>query len=164
MFANYAEQFDKTMSTHKITPFLWFDGKVEEAVKFYTSIFKNSTVLTVSGPSGNVMSATFELEGQRFHAFNGGPMFKFNESISFFVECKTQEEIDYYWEKLSSQGGSTAICGWLKDPFGLSWQIVPSILGELLGDTDTAKGKKAMDAMLEMSKLDIQQLKDAANS
>jgi len=150
------------MSTHRITPFLWFDGNVEQAVTFYKSVFKNANVLSISGPPGNAMSATFELEGQRFHAFNGGPMFKFNESVSFFVSCETQEEIDYYWEKLT-EGGQESRCGWLKDPFGLSWQIVPSVLQELLGHPDPVKAKKAMEAMMQMNKLDIQKLTDAVN-
>lgn len=148
------------MSTHKITPFLWFNADLEQVANFYQSVFKDSKVLNMSGPPGNVMSATFELEGQRFHAFNGGPMFKFNESVSFFINCETQEEVDYYWEKLT-EGGEKSRCGWLKDQFGLSWQVIPSILQQVLGHPDPEKAKKAMEAMMQMGKLDIQKLKDA---
>jgi predicted 3-demethylubiquinone-9 3-methyltransferase (glyoxalase superfamily) len=151
----------------KITPFLWFDGKAEEAMKFYTSIFKNSKIGSVSrygdagpGPKGTVMSATFELEGQKFMALNGGPQFKFTEAISFFVNCETQQEVDELWEKLSA-GGQKSRCGWLKDKFGVSWQIIPTILGELLGDKDPAKSKRVMQAMLQMDKIDIEGLKRA---
>ena len=140
----------------KITPFLWFDGHAEAAAKFYTSIFKNSKILNVSP-----MSATFELAGQKFMALNGGPQFKFTEAISFFVSCRTQKEIDYFWRKLS-QGGKVQRCGWLKDRFGVSWQIVPPILGELLNDEDDEKSQRVMQAMLQMVKLDIKQLKQAA--
>lgn len=147
---------------NKITPFLWFNGNVLEAMNFYRSVFKNSATIHTSGSEAQLMSATFELEGQRFHAFNGGPMFTFNESVSFFVSCDTQDEIDYYWEKLS-EGGAKSRCGWLKDQFGLSWQVVPSMLRELLENPDREKSKKAMDAMMQMDKLDIQRLKDAAN-
>ena len=139
----------------KITPFLWFDGKAEEAAKFYTSIFKNSQITSVSP-----MSATFQLAGQEFIALNGGPQFKFTEAVSFFVSCGTQEEIDYFWEKLSA-GGTEQQCGWFKDKFGLSWQIVPPILGEMLNDDDDAKSKRVMQAMLKMVKLDIEKLKAA---
>ena len=139
----------------KITPFLWFDGKPGEAAKFYTSIFKNSKITSTSP-----MSATFELAGQKFMALNGGPMFKFTEAISFFVSCETQTEIDYFWKKLSA-GGKVQQCGWLKDKFGVSWQIVPSILGELLNDEDEAKSQCVMEAMLKMVKLDIKKLKQA---
>jgi len=139
----------------KVTPFLWFDGQAEAAAKFYTSIFKDAKIESMSP-----MSATFVLAGQRFIALNGGPQFKFTEAVSFFVSCETQKEIDYYWEKLSA-GGSPGKCGWLKDKFGLSWQIIPSILGDLLGDDDNAKSKRAMQAMFEMSKLDIKKLKAA---
>jgi len=133
----------------KIRPFLWFDGQAEEAARFYTSIFKNSRVESVSP-----MAATFRLEGLEFIALNGGPQFKFTEAISFFVNCETQEEIDYFWEKLST-GGEKSRCGWLKDRFGLSWQIVPAILGELLNDTDEKRSQRVMEAMLQMNKLDI---------
>jgi len=154
----------------KITPFLWFDDKAEEAATFYTSVFKNSKIGKIarydeagekaSGrPAGSVMTVEFQLEGQEFVALNGGPMFKFTEAISFVVNCETQEELDYYWEKLS---GKEVQCGWLKDKFGLSWQIVPTILGELLSDKDAAKAQRVMQAMLKMVKLDIKKLKQAA--
>ena len=156
----------------KITPFLWFDDNAEEAVKFYTSIFKNSKIGKIarydeagekaSGrPKGSVMTVEFELEGQEFIALNGGPIFKFTEAISFVVNCETQEEVDYYWEKLSA-GGKEVQCGWLKDKHGLSWQIVPTVLGELLSDKDAAKSQRVMQAMLKMVKLDIKKLKQAA--
>jgi predicted 3-demethylubiquinone-9 3-methyltransferase (glyoxalase superfamily) len=151
----------------KITPFLWFDGQAEEAMKFYTSIFKNSKIVSVTrygdagpGPRGTVMSATFELEGQKFMALNGGPLFKFTEAISFFVNCETQQEVDELWEKLSA-GGEKSRCGWLKDKYGLSWQIIPSVLGELLGDKDPEKSKRVMKAMLQMDKIDIESLRRA---
>ncbi len=139
----------------KITPFLWFDGQAEEAAKFYTSIFKNSRIESVSS-----MSATFHLDGQKFMALNGGPQFKFTEAISFFVNCETQTEIDELWEKLST-GGTTQQCGWLKDKFGVSWQIIPSILGDLLQDEDEVKSGRVLQAMLKMEKLDIADLKRA---
>lgn len=152
----------------KITPFLWFDDKAEEAMNFYVSIFRNSKVVSVSrygeggpGPKGSLMTATFELDGQKFMALNGGPMFKFTEAISLFVNCETQEEVDQFWEKLS-EGGEKSRCGWLKDKYGLSWQIVPSILGELLRDKDPEKSKRVMMAMLEMDKIDIDTLKRAS--
>lgn len=152
------------MSTQKITPFLWFNNNVEEAMNFYTSIFKNSKMEILSrwgeggmGEKGSVMSATFELEGQKFMALNGGPMFTFTEAISFFVTCETQAEVDGFWEKLSA-GGQKSRCGWLKDKFGLSWQIVPSILSEVLNNKDPKKAKKAMQAMLQMDKLIIADL------
>lgn len=145
----------------KITPFLWFDGRAEEAMKFYTSVFKNSKVKNVSpGPDGSIMTATFELEGQEFIALNGGPLFKFTEAVSFFVKCETQEEIDELWEKLT-EGGQESRCGWLKDKFGLSWQIIPPILGQLISDKDPQKSKRAMEAMLKMNKIDIAALKKA---
>ena len=151
----------------KITPFLWFDDNAEEAMNFYTAIFKNSKIVSVSrygdagpGPKGTVMTATFELEGQRFMALNGGPVFKFNESISFFVNCETQEEVDEFWEKLSVDGQKSR-CGWLKDKFGVSWQIIPSILGQLLSDKDPEKSKRVMQAMLQMQKIDIAGLRRA---
>jgi len=157
----------------KITPFLWFDSEAEEAAHFYTAIFKNSRIVTASrygesgrevhgGTPGSVMSVEFELEGQRFTALNGGPMFKFNESISFVVDCATQEEVDHYWSKLGEGGDERAQqCGWLKDRFGVSWQIVPRVLSELLSDKDAAKAGRVMNAMLKMKKLDIAELKRA---
>ncbi len=147
----------------KITPFLWFDGQAEEAMNFYVSVFGNSKVRNVMrGPQG-VVSATFELEGQTFHALNGGPQFHFTEAISLFVDCETQAEIDTLWERLS-QGGSVQQCGWLKDRFGLSWQIIPSILGKLLQDKDPGRAGRAMQAMLQMKKIDIDGLKRAADA
>src|SRR5580765_3033182 len=139
----------------KITPFLWFDGRAAEAAKFYTSIFKNSKIISVSP-----MSATFELAGQKFMALNGGPQFKFTEAISFFVSCATQKEIDYFWQKLSA-GGEKSRCGWLKDKFGVAWQIVPPILGDMLNDEDDQKSNRVMQAMLKMDKLNIKKLKQA---
>jgi predicted 3-demethylubiquinone-9 3-methyltransferase (glyoxalase superfamily) len=151
----------------KISPFLWFDGRAEEAMNFYVSIFKNSKVLGVSrygdegpGPKGTVMVATFELEGEKFFALNGGPEFKFSPAISFLVDCQTQQEVDDLWEKVSA-GGEKGQCGWLTDKFGLSWQIVPSILGELMQDEDEEKSGRVMQAMLQMHKLDIAALKRA---
>ena len=151
----------------KITPFLWFDGNAEEAVNFYVSIFKNSRIIRVSrygergpGPKGTVMSATFQLEGQDFMALNGGPQFKFTEAISLFVNCETQDEVDDLWEKLAA-GGQNQRCGWLKDKYGLSWQIIPAVLGEMLHDKDPGKSKRVMDAMLQMDKIDIHRLKQA---
>ncbi len=146
---------------NKITPFLWFDGQLEEAMNFYMGIFKNSKINNVSKMGGAVFSASFELEGQQFHGLNGGPMFKFTEAISFFVNCETQEEIDEKWEKLSA-GGQKSRCGWLKDKFGLSWQIVPPILGQLLNDKDAAKSKRVMDAMMKMDKIIIKDLQAAS--
>jgi len=152
----------------KITPFLWFNDNADEAIKFYTSVFKNSKLINSShygdagpGPKGTIMTATIELEGQRFMLLNGGPLFKFTEAISLFVTCKTQEEVDYYWNKLLQGGGQPSQCGWLKDKFGLSWQIVPEILGELIGGKDARRANNAMQAMLKMSKLDIKKLKEA---
>lgn len=139
----------------KITPFLWFDGRAAEAAEFYTGIFKKSKIESISP-----MMASFELDGIKFIALNGGPMFKFTEAISFFVSCETQKEIDYFWEKLSA-GGRKSRCGWLKDKFGVSWQIVPPILGELLNDKDEAKSQRVMQAMLQMDKLDIKTLQQA---
>ncbi len=151
----------------KIHPFLWFDNQAEEAMNFYVSIFKNSKVGKVvrygeagPGPKGSVMTATFELEGQPFTALNGGPHFKFNEAISFVVDCKSQAEVDELWEKLSA-GGEPGQCGWLKDKFGLSWQIVPSVLMELLSDPDPEKSQRVMTAMLKMTKIEIATLKQA---
>ena len=151
----------------KITPFLWFDSQAEEAAQFYTSIFPNSRIVSTTRygegapmPKGGVMTVVFELDGQRFIALNGGPLFKFNESVSFTVDCKTQQEVDEYWAKLTA-GGQESQCGWLKDKFGLSWQIVPTVLGELLSDPDPKKAKRAMQAMLKMKKLDVAALKRA---
>ena len=157
--------------TQRITPFLWFNDQAEEAAKFYTSIFKNSKIGKISRydeevakptgrPPGSVMTVEFELEGQKFVALNGGPMFKFTEAISFVVNCETQEEVDYFWSKLS-EGGEESRCGWLSDKFGLSWQITPVVLMEMLADKDTAKAKRAMHAMLQMDKIDIPTLKKA---
>ena len=146
----------------KITPFLWFDTEAEEAMNLYVSIFKNSKVLGVTpGPNGRAMSVNFELEGQEFIGLNAGPEFKFNESISFLVNCHSQEEVDELWEKLTADGGEESRCGWLKDKYGLSWQIIPTALGEMLGDPDQAKAGRAMQAMLQMNKIDIQGLKQA---
>jgi predicted 3-demethylubiquinone-9 3-methyltransferase (glyoxalase superfamily) len=155
----------------KIIPHLWFDNSAEEAAKFYTSIFKNSKIIDValygeagakvSGrPKGTVMTVTFELEGQRFMALNGGPVFKFSPAISFLVNCETQEEVDELWEKLS-EGGEKEQCGWLKDKFGVSWQIVPNALGEMLQDKDAKKSERVMEAMLQMKKIDTEGLKKA---
>jgi predicted 3-demethylubiquinone-9 3-methyltransferase (glyoxalase superfamily) len=151
----------------KITPFLWFDDKAEEAVNFYTSIFKNSKIGSISrygeggpGAKGTVMSATFEIEGQEFTALNGGPVFQFSPAISFFVHCEAQAEVDDLWEKLSA-GGEKGQCGWLKDKYDISWQIVPNVLGELLNDPDAERCKRVMQAMLKMTKIDIAELKQA---
>jgi len=144
----------------KITPFLWFDDKAEEAMNFYASIFKNSKILNVTRTQGAVMSATFELDGQKFMALNGGPHFKFTEAISLFVNCETQQEVDDLWEKLSA-GGQKSRCGWLKDKYGLSWQIIPSALSKMLGDKDPEKSKRVMTAMLQMTKIDIKKLQQA---
>ena len=153
--------------TQKITPFLWFDNQAEEAMNFYVSVFKNSEVLGVSrygeagpGPAGSVMTATFRLDGQEFIALNGGPEFTFNEAVSFSIDCKSQEEVDYYWEKLTA-GGEPGPCGWLKDKFGLSWQVNPTVLGELLQDEDPAKANRVMQAMLKMTKIEIAELRRA---
>ena len=151
----------------KITPFLWFDGQAEEAMSFYTSIFKNSNTGRIRrygeagpGPKGSVMSAEFELNGQPFIALNGGPLFSFTPAISFFVHCETQQEVDELWEKLSA-GGEPQRCGWVKDEFGLSWQIIPNALGEMLQDKDAEKSKRVMQAMLKMGKIEIAGLKAA---
>jgi len=151
----------------KISPFLWFDNQAEEAVNFYTGIFPNSRITSIArygdagpGEPGTVMTAAFELDGQEFTALNGGPLFKFTEAISFYVHCETQEEVDHYWESLSA-GGETSQCGWLKDKFGVSWQIVPILLGELLSDPDPVKASRVTQAMLKMTKLDIDALKKA---
>ena len=151
----------------KITPFMWFDDNAEEAVSFYTSIFKNSKVLSVSrygetgpGPAGQVMVMSFQLDGQEFSALNGGPVFKFTEAISFVVNCLTQDEVDTLWEKLSA-GGEKGQCGWLKDKFGLSWQIIPTALGELLSDPNPVKAQRVMQAMLKMTRIDVKELENA---
>lgn len=151
----------------KITPFLWFNDKAEEAMNFYVSIFKNSKAGRVTrygeggpGPKGTAMSVTFELDGQEFLALNGGPLFAFTEAISFFVNCETQQEVDELWEKLSA-GGQQSRCGWLKDRYGLSWQVIPSVLGKMLGDKEPEKAKRVMNAMLQMSKIDISRLQQA---
>jgi predicted 3-demethylubiquinone-9 3-methyltransferase (glyoxalase superfamily) len=150
-----------------ITPFLWFDGKAEEAMNFYVSIFKNSKVLGVTrcgdagpGPKGSVLTASFELEGQKFVALNGGPHYTFTPAVSFVVNCETQEEVDRYWEKLTD-GGKEVQCGWLTDKYGLSWQITPMILIKLLQDKDPAKAQRVMKAMMKMIKIDIKELQRA---
>jgi predicted 3-demethylubiquinone-9 3-methyltransferase (glyoxalase superfamily) len=156
----------------KIMPFLWFDNQAEEAAKFYTSIFKNSKIDKVTQypkesaekierEPGSVMTVEFTLDGVEFVALNAGPQFKFNESVSFVVYCETQEEIDYYWEKLSADGGSTNACSWLKDKFGLSWQVQPRLLIQMLADPDKAKAERVMNAMMEMDKIEIDKLKAA---
>ena len=158
----------------KITPFLWFNDQAEEAARFYTSIFNNSEVLNISRygeegaaasgrPKGSVMTVAFRLEGQEFVALNGGPYFKFSEAISFVINCESQDEVDRYWEKLSEGGDLKAQqCGWLKDRFGLSWQVVPTLLGELLIDPDEEKARRVMKAMLQMKKIDVATLQRAA--
>jgi len=163
---------DKRRETmQKITPFLWFDDKAEEAARFYTSIFKNSKIGTVTRydeeganaagrPKGTVMTVSFQLEGQEFVALNGGPVFKFTEAISLLVNCKTQAEVDELWDKLSA-GGEKGQCGWLKDKYGLSWQIVPTMLSEMLNDKDAEKSKRVMKAMLQMGKIDTKTLRQA---
>lgn len=158
----------------KITPFLWFDGQAEDAVKFYTSIFKDSKIgrimhygeetakVSESGqPIGSVLTIEFEIEGQKFVALNGGPQFKFNESISFVINCKTQEEVDYFWGKLTADGGEESACGWLRDKFGVSWQVTPTVLIDMLHEKDAAKAERVMHAMLQMKKIDIKTLKEA---
>ncbi len=151
----------------KITPFLWFDNNAEEAAKFYTSIFKKSKIARISrygdagpGPKNTVMVVDFEIEGQQFVALNGGPQFKFTEAISFVVNCETQKEVDYFWGKLLA-GGQESQCGWLKDKFGLSWQIVPTVLNDMLADPDPARSQRVMKAMLQMKKIDIPTLEKA---
>ena len=151
--------------TQKITPFLWFDNNAEEAMNFYISVFNNSKIATVTrygdagpGPKGSVLTAAFELEGQKFVALNGGPRFKFTEAISFVINCETQEEIDYFWDKLTSDGGQESMCGWLKDKFGLSWQVVPAELGLLLTGE---KSNQVMQAIMQMKKLDLSTLRQA---
>ena len=160
-----------TEIAQKITPFLWFDGNAEEAAKFYTSIFKDSKIGKITRydeeaaqatgrPAGSVMTVEFQIEGQEFVGLNGGPVFKFTEAVSFVVKCETQDEVDYFWSKFSS-GGEESRCGWLKDKFGLSWQVVPVVLIEMLADKDAAKAKRVMHAMLQMDKIDIPTLKKA---
>lgn len=146
----------------KITPYLWFENQAEEAMNYYVSIFKNSKVLSVNraGAEGPVISVTFQLDGQEFFALNGGPQFKFTEAVSFFVNCETQREVDELWEKLS-EGGEEGRCGWLKDKYGLSWQIIPSILGKLMQDKDPEKAQRVVKAMLQMNKIDIKALQQA---
>jgi predicted 3-demethylubiquinone-9 3-methyltransferase (glyoxalase superfamily) len=152
----------------KITPFLWFNDNAEEAVNFYVSLFKDAKITSLSrygeggpGPAGQVMVMSLELFGQEFHALNGGPMFNFTEAVSFVVNCETQEEVDHYWNALIADGGEPSMCGWLKDKFGLSWQVTPTILGKLASDEDPEKVKRVMGAMMEMRKLDIAALQQA---
>src|SRR5437879_13884815 len=152
----------------KITPFLWFDNQAEEAANFYVSVFKNSKVLSVvryadtgPGPKGSVMVAEFELQGQKFVGLNGGPLFKFTEAVSFAINCETQEEVDYFWEKLTADGGQESMCGWLKDKYGLSWQVVPTDLPQLMQSGDAKKSERVMQAILQMKKFDIAKLKEA---
>jgi predicted 3-demethylubiquinone-9 3-methyltransferase (glyoxalase superfamily) len=144
-----------------IKPFLWFDTQAEEAMNFYASVFPHAKVGAVSRAQGRVMSVEFELEGQKFMALNGGPHYTFNEAVSFFVACETQQEIDDYWARLTADGGSPGRCGWLKDKYGLSWQIVPNAFGRLLSSGDAAQSKRVVDAMLQMSKMDVKRLQDA---
>jgi predicted 3-demethylubiquinone-9 3-methyltransferase (glyoxalase superfamily) len=153
--------------SQKITPYLWFDGQAEEAMNFYVSVFKNSEILTVSrygeggpGPAGSVMIASFRLDGEEFLALNGGPMFKFTEAVSFLISCESQDEVDYYWDKLT-EGGEPSQCGWLKDKFGLSWQVIPTRLAELLQDEDPEKAGRVMQAMLQMTKIEVPKLEAA---
>ena|ERR1700730_360970 len=155
-------------SMQKISPFLWFDNQAEEAARFYVSIFKNSKIGKITyygeagpGSKGAVMTVEFQLEGQDFAALNGGPQFKFTEAVSFTVNCSSQEEVDYFWGKLSADGGQTGPCGWLKDKFGLSWQVTPRVLVEMLQDQDPAKAQRVMSTMMEMEKIDIASLKRA---
>ncbi len=156
----------------KITPNLWFDTQAEEAANFYASLFKDSKIgrishydeasAKVSGmPAGSVLAVEFELQGQQFVGINGGPVFKFNEAVSFAIDCKDQEEVDYFWEKLTAGGGEESVCGWLKDKYGVSWQVTPTILNEMLADKDQVKAGRAMKAMLEMKKIDIAKLEEA---
>jgi predicted 3-demethylubiquinone-9 3-methyltransferase (glyoxalase superfamily) len=144
----------------KITPFLWFDDNAEEAVNHYMTIFKNAKVLNVNRLSGKVMTVTFDLEGQQFMALNGGPLYKFTEAVSLFVDCETQEEVDELWEKLSA-GGEQGRCGWLKDKYGLSWQIIPKALISLMSDPDPEKSQAVLQAMLKMNKIVVEDLKKA---
>jgi len=146
----------------KITPFLWFDTQAEEAMNFYVSVFKNTKVNNVSrGPDGKAFTVSFELDGQEFMGLNAGPQFKFNEAISMFVNCENQAEVDELWAKLTADGGEESMCGWLKDKYGLSWQIIPKALGELMGDPDPVKAQRVMQAMLQMKKIDVAGLQQA---
>ena len=152
----------------KITPFLWYDNQAEEAANFYVSIFKNSRVLSVvrygeagPGPKGSVMTVELELEGQKFVGLNGGPHFKFTEAVSFAINCEAQEEVDYFWEKLTAEGGAESQCGWLKDKYGLSWQVVPTAVIEMLKDKDPEKSERVMKAVFQMKKIDISKVKQA---
>lgn len=154
---------------NKITPFLWFDNNVEDAMAFYQTVFKDFEVGQICrvtkagpGPEGKVLTASFTINGQEFTGMNGGPHFKFTEAVSFVVDCKTQEEVDYYWEALSADGGQKVECGWLKDKFGLCWQITPTILIDLLVDPDREKAARVMQAMMQMKKIDIKAIEDAA--
>lgn len=149
----------------KITPFLWFDTQAEEAMNFYVSVFKNSKVHNISrGPDGKAFTVSFELAGQEFIGLNAGPQFKFNEAISMFVNCEDQSEVDYYWERLTADGGEESMCGWLKDKYGLSWQIIPNALGELMGDPDPARAQRVTQAMLQMQKIIVADLERAYNN
>ena len=144
-----------------ITPFLWFENEAEDAMRHYLSIFRNSKTISVSKAGDRVTAVTFELDGQRFIALNAGPHHRFNEAISFFISCETQDEIDYYWDKLTAAGGSESQCGWLKDRFGVSWQVVPAALGRLMSDPDPKKARATVDAMMTMKKLVIADLEKA---
>lgn len=142
------------MST--VTPFLWFDDRIEEAVNLYVSVFRNAKITSRSpGPNGVASSMTFELDGQRFMALNGGPHFKFSEAVSFFVKCETQAEVDHHWDALTANGGAPGRCGWLKDPYGLSWQIIPDALGRYMSDSDRGKAQRVVEAMMQMTKIDV---------
>jgi len=156
----------------KITPFLWFDDQAEDAANFYTSVFKNSNIGRIfrhteeaaektGRPVGSVLTIEFEIEGQKFVALNGGPLFKFNESISFVINCETQDEVDYFWGELTADGGEESACGWLKDKFGMSWQVMPTVLVDMLNDSDEEKSGRVMQAMFQMKKIDVKALKDA---
>ncbi len=153
----------KISTGQKIVPFLWFNGKVEEAAHFYTSIFKNSKIVSINRMGGEAFSATFQLDGLQFYALNGGPQFSFTPAVSFFINCSTQEEVDEFWEKLSA-GGKKGRCGWLEDKYGLSWQVVPTTLGELLSDPDPLKSQRVMNAMMQMDKIEIKGLQQAYQS
>ena len=155
-------------SSQKITPFLWFDGEAEEAANFYTSIFENSRIVDVTrygeagpGEKGSVMTVSFELEGQRFVGLNGGPNYKFTPAVSFYISCKTQEEVDYFWKRLLAGGGEPNACGWLTDKFGLSWQVIPDALIEYLQDEDRERAQRVMQAMMKMVKIDVKKIQEA---
>ena len=161
---------ERNVVMSKITPNLWFDGEAEQAAQFYTSVFENSRIVSTTrypegapGPAGEVMTVEWELDGQRFVGINGGPEFKFSEAVSFAIDCEDQDEVDYYWEKLTDGGGEESVCGWLKDRFGLSWQVIPKGMEELFDDSDPERAKRAMEAMLKMKKLDIAALRSAAD-